>query len=240
MFDLLNSILQLLIEHLAVGDYDHAVEIRLAIGPTHTDQRMRRPGDSVGFARTGAVLDQIRLTCPLHPHGVDHLGHAFPLVEAREDQTFLEKGLAVYVLGFLALLQHEAVEDVQPVVLLQHPLPEVANRVAAVLTRWVASGTIVAAVEWQEEGRISSQLGGHADIAVAHGEMHHRATLEGQERLGTTALALRPAVHAVLLHGGLNRLGEVGFKLHGRNGNAIDEEGQVDLICLVQRVTQLR
>ncbi|MOA22715.1 hypothetical protein D3C78_1432910 [compost metagenome] len=144
------------------------------------------------------------MPCPFCLHRVDHPGHAFPLMEAREDQALLEVGFAVDVLGFLTLLQHEAVENVQPVVLLQHPLPKVAHRVATVVTRWVAGGAIVAPVEWQEEGRVAGQLGGHAYVAIAHGEMHHRATLESEQRLQAAALALRAAIHAVLLHGGLD------------------------------------
>ncbi len=59
---------------------------------THTDQRVRCPSDSVGLARACAVLNQVRLPCPLDTHGSDHLGHALPLMEAREDQAFLEIG----------------------------------------------------------------------------------------------------------------------------------------------------
>ena len=150
------------------------------------------------------MLDQIGLPSPFQVHRINHLGHAFPLVEAREDQAFLEVDLAVDVLGFLALLQHKAMEDVQPVILLQHPLPEVAHRVVAVLARRVAGGAIVTSVERQEEGRIPRQLGGHADIAVAHGEVHHGAAFEAQQRLQAAAFAFRSAIHAVLLHGGLH------------------------------------
>ncbi|MNF92636.1 hypothetical protein D3C84_752850 [compost metagenome] len=70
--------------------------------------------------------------------------------------------------------------------------------------------------------------------------MHHRAAPERQQRFQTAALALGSAVHAVLLHGGLHRLGEVGLQLHRGHRNAVDEEGQVDLVGLIQRVTQLR
>jgi len=148
-------------------------------------------------------------------------------------------GLAAGVLGLLALLQHEALEDVQPVFLLQHALPEVADRIAVLAGR-IAGRPIVAAVERQEEGRVAGQLGGHADVAVAHGEMHHRTALEGQQRLAAAALALGTAVHTVLLHGSLHRLGEVGLQLHRGHRDAVDEQRQVDLVGLVQRVAQLR
>ena len=49
MLDLLNCILQLLVQHLTVGHHNHTVEIGLAIRATHTDQRMRSPGDGIGF-----------------------------------------------------------------------------------------------------------------------------------------------------------------------------------------------
>ncbi len=70
--------------------------------------------------------------------------------------------------------------------------------------------------------------------------MHHCTTLEGQQRLATAALALRAAVHAVLLHGSFYRLGEVGLQLHRGHRDAVDEQRQVDLVGLVQRVAQLR
>ncbi|MNP40540.1 hypothetical protein D3C76_1341880 [compost metagenome] len=169
----------------------------------------------------------------LGAHCIYYLGYAFPLVEAREDQAFLEAGLAAGVLYLFALLQHEAVEDVQPIVLLQYPLPKVTHRVAAVLARRVTGGAIVAPVERQEEGRIPGQLGGHADVAVAHGEMHHCAATEAQQWLLAAAFALRPTIHAVLLHGSLDGLREVRLQFDCRNRNAIDEERQVDLVGFV-------
>lgn len=94
MLDLLDGILQLLVQHLAVGHHDHAVKVRLTIRAAHANQRMCGPGDGVGLAGASAVLDQIRLLRSFHAHGVDHLGHTFPLLETREDQAFLEIGLA--------------------------------------------------------------------------------------------------------------------------------------------------
>ena len=70
--------------------------------------------------------------------------------------------------------------------------------------------------------------------------MHHRAALEGQERFGAPIRSLWPAITAVLLYGRLNGLGEVGLELHRGHRQAIDEEHQVNLIRLVQRIAQLR
>ncbi|MNO09472.1 hypothetical protein D3C81_2326710 [compost metagenome] len=50
------------------------------------------------------MLDQVRLADALDAHRIDHPRHALPLVEAREDQPLLVVGLAVDVLGLLALL----------------------------------------------------------------------------------------------------------------------------------------
>ena len=70
--------------------------------------------------------------------------------------------------------------------------------------------------------------------------MHHSTTLERQQRLQTAALALRLTISAVLLHRRLYRLGEIRLQLDRRDRQTVDEENQINLIGLIQRVTQLR
>ena len=57
MLELVDGVLQLLIQHGAVGNHDHRVEEALAGLVVQRGQLMGRPGDGVGFARAGAVLD---------------------------------------------------------------------------------------------------------------------------------------------------------------------------------------
>ena len=53
-----HGVLQLSVEHLAVGDDDDLVEDRRIIGPMQPRQRVRRPRDGVGLPRPGGVLHE--------------------------------------------------------------------------------------------------------------------------------------------------------------------------------------
>jgi hypothetical protein len=187
------------------------------------------------------VLDQVGPAYAFGAHGAHHRRHALPLVESREDHRLLELRLALRVLHLLALQQHEAVEDAQPLIARQHPLPQPCHRVLAVLARRVAGRTVVAAVEGQKPSGRAVEPRRHADVAVAHRKVNHCAAAKRQQRFNAAgAIAARRAVVAVLLHRCFYRLREVGLQLHCRHRQAVDEEGQIDAIGLVQRVCELR
>ena len=64
VFDLVDRILQLPVEHLPVGDDDHAVEDLLILRVVQAGQPVRKPGDAVGLPAAGGMLDQVVVARP--------------------------------------------------------------------------------------------------------------------------------------------------------------------------------
>ncbi|MNZ92459.1 hypothetical protein D3C78_1114860 [compost metagenome] len=120
------------------------------------------------------MLDQVTLAGAFAAGAVDQLADHFPLVKAREDQGFPGGQLAVEALAGLALQMQEAAQHLEPGIRLEHPLPQVAGGVLAVVGRQRVAGAafLVAHVEGQEEGVLAGQLGGHRHLVLADGEMH--------------------------------------------------------------------
>ena len=58
-------LLQLRVDHVAVGDDQHGIEDLLVLRVVQLGKEVRRPGDGVGLARAGRVLDQILAARPL-------------------------------------------------------------------------------------------------------------------------------------------------------------------------------
>ena len=59
VLELVDRVLQLLVEHHAVGDHDHAVEDPLVRGVVQRRQPVRQPADGVALAAAGGVLDKV-------------------------------------------------------------------------------------------------------------------------------------------------------------------------------------
>lgn len=94
---------------------------------------MRGPGNRVGFAGAGAVLDQVTLARPFGAGGFDELVDDIPLVIARENHRFFGGARAVEVFfGFLVEVQ-ESAQYFEPGVGLEEALPEVAGGVLGVV-----------------------------------------------------------------------------------------------------------
>ena len=98
---------------------------------------------------------------------------------------------------------------------------------------------MVALVERQEARRRPFEARRHEDFFVADREMHQRPARKAQQRLGVLAFRLRVAVEAILVHGVLNALGEIGLQFDGRDGQAVEEENEVERILVRLRVVNL-
>ena len=240
MFNLGNGVLKLLVQDRAVGDNDDAVEIGSAVFLAHSYELVSCPGNGIGFSRASAVLNQVRLARTFQTYGSQYVGDAFPLVKAGEKLIFFKICTASCVLGFLLFGDNKAMKNAQPVVFLQHLLPEIGDRVRVVLSRRVAFSAVIPPVEGQKISCMSRQLRSHADITVAHGEMNYGAALESQQRFRKPRLFIgRGSVFAVLGYGCFDRLGKVGFELDGSDGNSIDKKGQIQFVRFVFGIAKL-
>jgi len=143
------------------------------------------------------------------------------------------------LLLLVAAADQVAAEDLQPGVALPHLLPEVAGAVAALGVEGVAGAAVVAPVEGQEGGGGALQLGGHAHLAGAHGEMHQGAAGKGEQRFGELPLGPGVAIEAVLVDCVVDRLGEVGLEFGSGHRQAIEEQHQVDAVLVAGGVAEL-
>lgn len=152
---------------------------------------MRQPRDTVRFARACRMLDQIVPARPLCFCMGHDLSHHVKLVVPGEDHGFLTDRLGASVSGDLTFLDvkvHEALQDVQEAIALQHLVPQVGGFPVA-LHRRVARAPVVAPVERQEAGFASVQPCGHPRLVGFHGEMNQRAFLELEHQVALVPVA---------------------------------------------------
>ncbi len=239
MLELVDRLLQLLVEYCAVGDDDDGVEDLALRVVVQAGQPVGEPGDRVGLAGAGRVLDQVGVPRPLVTGRGEETVDGLPLVVAREDQRLPGMLRAVAPFFLRALEVDEVAEDVEEAVALQHAFPEVGGAVAVRIGR-VARAPIVAEVEGEEGRRQPRQPGGHVDLIGAGGEVDQRPALEGEKRLGGLGdWVPRRAVVLVLPDGVVDRLCEVGLQFGGGDREAVDEEDEVDAVIVVLAVAHL-
>ena len=108
---------------------------------------------------------------PLGPRGRQKFGDGLPLVESREDDL---RRLLVLPGDRVDLLRRlnvdEALNDLQPVVTLEHTLPEVRGRRTIRIDR-VACSTVIAEVEGQEDCVSPRESCRHTDLVRGYSEM---------------------------------------------------------------------
>ena len=123
MFELVDRVLELLIEHDAIGDHDHAVEDAIVGGIVQRRELMRQPPDRVALTAPGGMLDEDVVPHALATRGVHQPSHRFELMVAGKDHG-LCLDLAALIVTFLVDLQvDEAGKNVEQAVTLQHLFP---------------------------------------------------------------------------------------------------------------------
>ena len=99
--------LKLRVDDGAVGDDQHGIEDLLVLRVVQLGEEVRGPGDGVGLARTGRVLDQVLAARPILEHGGLKLAGHVELMVAGEDDL-------LDLLLLVALGDQVAAEDFQP------------------------------------------------------------------------------------------------------------------------------
>ena len=251
MVNLLHRVLKLAVQHITVGDNDHAVKHRVAVIFAQFHQVMGRPGNGAGLAGTCAVVTQVGHACAIFASIGQHLVHCRPLVKARENQGFFLRPVTLNIHHVLFLDVDKTMENPQPGIRLADRLPEVGYRVFLgtiglnltwrVTRMYRATFVLAPLIERQEKGVFSIQLGRHHDFRVGHGEMYHRPTLEGQQWLSAFGLGvIRQAIIAVLIHGRFAGLGEVGLQFDGCHRQTVDKQHQINGKFTGRVILQLR
>lgn len=190
LLELLDGVLQLFVEDPAVGNDDDAVEeslLRRGIA-VKAGELVTEPGDGVGFAGTGAVLDQVVLPDFFRFGLGEELAHHVELMVTREDQVLatLLLQLAARAPDLLRRLLHMQVvfEQIEEGIGLEDVFPQVVGAETVRVDR--IFGVLI---EGEEEGLVGRQPGGHKDLFVADGEVD-QAAFEAEERLLGVTVAL--------------------------------------------------
>ena len=98
MVKLIDGVLQLTVQHPAVGNDDDRLEDFLVVVIVQTGEPMGQPGNGIGFAGTGAVLNEIVLAGAIGLYICQQLGHHIQLVVPGEDHP-----LGLHLAGFFVL-----------------------------------------------------------------------------------------------------------------------------------------
>ena len=185
VLELVDGRLQLLIEHTPVGYDDDGVKHFLVALVVQAGQSVGQPRDGVRLAGTGRVLNQVVATRACGPGVRDELANGVELVVARKDHRLLPHGAGALVgpdLPFLHFEVHEALQDFQEAVCLQHLVPQVGGFPVPGHRR-VARPVVVAAVEGQELGLAALQLGRHPCLVRVHREVDKCPLLKSEEKV---------------------------------------------------------
>jgi hypothetical protein len=236
--------LQLGVEHTAVGDDDDLVEDQLVgaqlcvlrqerrvAGGVQVGQAVSQPGDRVGLARPGGVLQEVALPCAVDGGVRGEPLDDVPLVVAGEQD------LPRPVLGHVLL--HVAVQQVQPGVAGPDLLPQVGGavtvRVGRVALAALPAGAGRALVERQEDRVEPGELGGHEDQVGVYGEVRQAAA--GEDPVGRVALLGVAVLRLGMPHG---LPGELVLQLRGSDRDAVDGQHEVQrLVRAALAVVQL-
>ena len=128
----------------------------------------------------------------------------------------------------------EALNDLQPVVTLEHTLPQVGGCCAIRIDR-VACSAVITKVERQEDCVSPRESRGHTYLVRGHSKMDQTARSPLQKWL-----ALRLTVVLVLMNRVIDRLGVVRLQLRSSHREAIDKEDQINrVIGMLGRVVDL-
>ena len=234
LHELLYGALDLVVKDAAVGDnYDGIEDVFQR--PTgdltpDADELVGEPGDGVGLAAAGGVLDEVALPRPVGLDVGEGLADDAQLVVAGPDRAArFAAGDGVLFLDDLGVI----FEDVGEAGGGEDFLPEVVGFEALGVGR-VARAVVAPFVEGQEPGGFALQFGAKVDFEVIDGEVDGAAA-KGEEGFAVVAVLF------VLLDGVADVLfGEIVFEFEGGEREAVEEQAEVEFAArLVLAVGEL-
>lgn len=197
MLELVDVVLELLVEHHAIGNDDDAVEDAPVTFVVQRGEAVREPRNRVALSAAGRVLDEVVVPRAFGAGRLCEKTHRLKLVVAREDHL-LGLHLAALIVALLVDLQmEEARQQVEQAVSGEHFFPQVGGAVAPALrVGRVARPAAVALVEGQEVGGAAREARCHEHRVGVDGEVHERALFELEDGLARVAvlLVLPPSV----------------------------------------------
>lgn len=141
---------------------------------------MRQPCDGVGFAASGAMLDQIPLAGTVCSGIEDQFADDIELVIAGENDTFALVASAGEILFVFHFEMDIAADDLQPGILGQDLFPQIRCRIAVGVGRIPRRTPLAAFVEREEKGLLPFELRGHIDFVGTDREMDQTAAFKSQ------------------------------------------------------------
>ena len=223
------GLLELAVEHAAVGDHDDRVEDAVVLGVVQRRQPVRQPGDGVALAGAGRVLDEVVLPGALGPSVVDEVAHRLELVEAREDELLLAGRAGPCRPRRRRRARSSARGRAPSRVTRRTPTGRRSRSRSGRRDRRVAGAAVVALVEGQEDASSALELGRHVGEVGVDREVGEHATGPKQRLVGIT-------VEAVLADRVLDGLAvQLVLELGGEDRQAVQEEDDVDASCCCAR-----
>ena len=222
MLELVDRVLQLLVEHAAVGNDHDRIEDHLVLVVVQAGEPVSEPGDGVALAAAGRVHDQVVVPGLLVLAAASELPHRSRAggSAGRSSFSFLTFFPSDFLLDDLQV--HEPGEDVEQAVALPDLLPQVGGLVAA-------SGCPGCPRQPSPllKGRKSvlfpGEAGGHVHQVGIDGEVDQRPLLELEEQVVGVAVVL------VLPDGVVHILAGQGvLQFGGDDRDAIQTQSQVE------------
>ena len=188
---------------------------------------MGQPGNGIGFARPGAVLDEIAFAHTVLPDIGQEFFYTIQLMIARPDlfDRFLP--------GFRIFLDDDldvVLDDTGQFRLRQDIFPQVVRHDALGVGR-IPGPIAVSFVERQEPAGLPAKFRAELDRLIIYGKMYDTA-LEGKQQFPGIA------VFFILFHSiGCRLSREMIFQLYGNDGQTVDEQAEVQ--CQFRRIDSI-
>ena len=191
---------------------------------------MCQPCDRIGLSASGAVLNQVSLSCSVFLHISQQFLNAVKLMVTR---PYLLDGLLLGIFVHLFNDLRIVFYNTGKLFLGKDIFPEIVCH-QAVRIRRIPCAVVIAFVERQEPAVFPGQLCAELDRGIVHGKMHH-AALEGEQEI------VEISVFLILTHGVFRiLLCELVFQLHRDDRKAVDKQADIQSqLPSILRIAQL-